>query len=685
MKVWNVRGGQELITFKGPIATANVCALSSDGQRLAASEHHSNGSVRVCDICSGRVLFNLKGHTANVMGICFSTDGRFLASASVDRTVKVWDAQTGQDLLTLRHLHPVHKVCFSPDGKRLAAADEKTLKVWDSQSGQELAALSGIKNKLTIQVPSFCFSPDSQRLATTWADSTMKMWDIQAPNGQGFVTFKGHATGDGLCFNRDGSRLASVGLNGMVIVWDPRTGAELLTLEGHKKVDGVCFSSDGKRLASAAGDGTVKVWDMSGSQKLLTLKGHAEGFNTICFSPDDQLLVSDSKDETVRVWDARTGQQLLTIPGSARYNFGRSSLCFSADGQRLSVIVRKATNLAEPGRSFVRKDVRHEAAVWDICRVPSPPHGPGLPFQKHTAEPDRLIRELATRSSADWHIDQAEHCKKEQAWYAAAFHLGWLTTAQPGGNHWQQLNDACEQFDRQWQEAGELGMVRVAKPAGMAWKHAVDALVRILKEKRLAELTLPDEKTAPGLHLCLALAHHRLGNAAGAGPYLDRVQLPAGAPPGLKQLRQDVAAELAPSGGGDAPAVVSKPVQVADFPFKDGSLNRIEASLTDEDGKDNENGVRDCYCKVYTILLTESREYHFDMSSKHLDCAMRLEDAAGKILATARRHKLTSGRFMLFKCQKTATYRIIVTTLTPGTGDFLLAVQEQKRLKIEKP
>ena len=261
-----------------------------------------------------------------------------------------------------------------------------------------------------------------------------------------------------------------------------------------------------------------------------------------------------------------------------------------------------------------------------------------------------------------------------------------MTTAQPGGNHWQQLNDACEQFDRQWQEAGELGMVRVAKPAGMAWKHAALAMVRILKEKRLAELTLPDEKTAPGLHLSLALAHHRLGNA-GAGPYLDRVQLPPssfwGAPPGLKQLRQDVAAELASKGSDDAPPVVSKPVQVADFPFKDGSLNRIEASLTAEDGKDNENGVRNCYCKVYTILLTESREYHFDMSSKQLDCAMRLEDAAGKILATAKRHKLTSGRFMLFKCQKTATYRIIVTTLTPGTGDFLLKVQEQKRLKIE--
>ena len=403
VKVWNVRGGRALITFKGPTSKAMyTSALSADGQRLAASL--PDASVKVWDLHSGRQLLHLRGHTANVihvqenaanvMGICFSTDGRFLASASFDRTVKVWDAQTGRDLLTLHHLRPVHKVCFSPDGKRLAAADEKTLKVWDSQSGQELATLSGIKNKL--QVPSFCFSPDSRYLATTWADSTMKMWDVQAPS-QGFVTFKGHATGDGLCFSRDGSRLASLGQSGM-IVWDPRTGAELLTLEEHSKVDCVCFSSDGKRLASAADDGTVKVWDMSGSQKLLTLKGHVKACNSICFSPDDQLLVSDSKDETVRVWDARTGQQLLTIPGSfAGFGSGKSSLCFSADGQRLSVIVRKTTNSAEPGRNMMLLNFRHEAAVWDVCRVPSPPHGPGLPFQGHTAEPERLMRELATR------------------------------------------------------------------------------------------------------------------------------------------------------------------------------------------------------------------------------------------------------------------------------------------------
>ena len=181
-------------------------------------------------ILSSQVRKTLKGHTGSVLSVAWSPDGKRLATASDDKTAKVWDAASGQELLTLKgHTNIVDSVAWSPDGKRLATASwDGTAKVWDAASGQELFTLKGH----TSSVHSVAWSPDGKRLATTGTDQTAKVWD--AASGQELLTLKGHyGIVASVAWSPDGKQLATASWDKTAIVWDAASGKELLTLRGH--------------------------------------------------------------------------------------------------------------------------------------------------------------------------------------------------------------------------------------------------------------------------------------------------------------------------------------------------------------------------------------------------------------------------------------------------------------------
>jgi WD40 repeat protein/serine/threonine protein kinase len=325
VKVWDAQTMQRPLLLKGGAASVACVAFSSDGKRLATGRGGYDeqrkpvpAEVRLWNAQTGQELLTLKGLPGRVTCMVFSPDGKRLASGTGQRSrppvpgqLKVWDAQTGQDLLTLKHAGGVFGVAYSPDGKRLASAsNDQRVRVWDAQSGQELLSLKGnSESPHFLGVHSVAFSPDGKRLASASQDGTVKVWDAQTGQelqGYGGMGTAGGAPGPmGLVFSPDSKRLASAVQGKAVKVWDTQTGQETLTLKGHTDtLKSIAFSPDSKRLASTSRDRTVKVWDAQTGQELLSFKGDSEPVGSVAFSPDGQRLISAWQDSTVKTWDA---------------------------------------------------------------------------------------------------------------------------------------------------------------------------------------------------------------------------------------------------------------------------------------------------------------------------------------------------------------------------------------------
>jgi WD40 repeat protein len=315
-------------TLQGHKGWVLSVAISADGKRIVSGGW--DRTVKVWDATTGQHLRTLQGHTAAVLAVAISSDGKRIVSASSDDGVKVWDLNTGKELLSFRGRRAsVSGVAISPDGRRIVIGGvDKTVHIHEATTGKHLRTLKGHTDAVT----GVAISADGKRIVSGSLDKTVKVWD--AHTGKALLTLEGHTRlVQSVAISGDGKRIVSGSHDQTVKVWDAITGKGLLTLEGHTPmVLSVAFSGDGRRIVSGGGDGMVKVWDTATGKQLLSLKGHTGPVSSVTMSVDGKRIVSASWDKTMKVWDVASRHDFLSLNG---YRGGVSSVAISPDGKHI--------------------------------------------------------------------------------------------------------------------------------------------------------------------------------------------------------------------------------------------------------------------------------------------------------------------------------------------------------------
>ncbi|MFQ5995489.1 MAG: protein kinase [Acidiferrobacterales bacterium] len=287
-------------TLKGHTDWVQAVAISPDGKTIASAGY--DRTIRIWDRSTGKLRRVLRGHGRSINAVAYSTNGAWLASAGDDGTVRLWSAGSGRQHGALQGPgYAVYTVAFSPDGSKLAASGkDRIVFVWNMRSGELLHSLNGHRD----DVQAIAFSPDGKHLASGGADRRVRIWTLE--NGVEVASIAGHKDVIlSLAYSPDGRLLASGGSKNVIKLWNARTGRLIRTFPGVRHaVLSLTFSPDGQWLATGGGGKVVRLWNVENARVAQTLRGHQGYVHAVAFAPNGAALVSASRDHTIKVWTA---------------------------------------------------------------------------------------------------------------------------------------------------------------------------------------------------------------------------------------------------------------------------------------------------------------------------------------------------------------------------------------------
>lgn len=348
--------------------TAGVASVASspDGKLLASASW--DGTIKIWDIDSGALLHNLNVHKGNVNSVCFSQDGTCVLTAASDQTVKITDIRSNGIRLSLDQHCKASCAVFSHNGKYIASGDEEgTICIWEAETGNPYRELTGHEK----WVSSVSFSQSGKNILSASEDGTVKIWNVK--DGSCIRTFEVHSGPvNSAEFSNDEESVLSAGDDKTIKVWNCYTGEVMQTIIGHEYVVASAqYSRDGKFILSASWDKTIRIWDAESGNEVRTYKGHTLEVSTARFSNDGTFIISASWDHTIRLWNFKNKQEECILDDRSGSK-SLYSLAFCNDGRH--IIASSSSNNIRlwdiKTSSVIRTYTGHTGTIYHIALSP---------------------------------------------------------------------------------------------------------------------------------------------------------------------------------------------------------------------------------------------------------------------------------------------------------------------------